>query len=135
MPENKKSELKEYIEGLDSSCLYQDGYTCAEKSDPTFYSQDAQNSMLPAGYFHAWNPAYEKFLSLVELTDKQKDLKHYKIGFAEEGDQFVVLFFPLALPYFENGKASGISTGIYGMSVKIWVDKKTLAVSKQLFLK
>lgn len=90
--EDKNSELTEYIESLDPSCLYQDGYTCIEKSDPMFYGQKAQQSILAAGYFHAWNPAYETFLSLTELTEKQKDLKHYKIGFAEEGGSMLCSF-------------------------------------------
>jgi hypothetical protein len=135
MADDKKLALLSYIDELDSSCLYKDGYVCAEDGDPNFYSQEAQRAMLPAGYFKAWNPAYDKFLSLSELTDKQKDLKHYKIGFAQEEEQYVVLFSPLLLPYFEQGKANGLSTGVYGMSVKVWVDKKTLSVSKQLFLK
>lgn len=128
-------DLKTYIENLDSSCAYQDGYTCAEKTDPRFYSKESHQSMLPAVHVQAWTVAYEKFISLKELTDQQKQLHHYKIGFAEQGQYYIVLFLALRLPYFDNGKANGVSTGSYGMSVKMWVDKQSLSVSKQLFLK
>ena len=133
--QDKKTDLDSFINGLDSSCVYEDGYTCAELPDPRFYSKKSQEAMLPAVYVQAWTSAYETFQNLAELTSQQKELKHYKIGFSEEKDQYIVLFSPLLLPYLENGEPKGISTGIYGMSVKVWVDKKTLSVTKQLFLK
>jgi len=123
-----------FINGLDNKCTYADGYECYS-SDPNFYSQQAQQSLIPAVYIPAWNSAYKTFLELSELSTEQKKLIHYKIGFAEQDDQIVILFAPLFLPYFDAKEPQGISTGVFGQSLKFWIDKKTLTVSKHIFLK
>ena len=135
MTTNSKSKADSYVESLAQTCIYDDGYVCAEKTDPFFYTRKSQQSLLPAVYLAVWPKAYEKFLSLPELSDAQKGLHHYKIGFAEEGEDYVVLFSALLMPRIEGGKAKGASRVTYGKATKIWVNKKTLEITKQLYLK
>lgn len=123
-----------FISELDGKCAYTDGYQC-HPSDPLFYSEQSQQALVPAIYLPAWAVAYKIFVDLPDLDDAKKDLKHYKIGFAEQDDQIVILFSAIFLPYFEDGKTEGVSTGVFGQSIKFWVDKKTMEVSKQLYLK
>ena len=123
-----------FLQGLDGKCTYTDGYQCYQ-SDPSFYSQESQQVLVPAVYLSAWNAALTVFQNLPELTMEQKKLIHYKIGFAEQDDQYVVLFLPIFLPYFDAEKPQGISTGTVGQSLKFWVDKHSLKVSKHIFLK
>ena len=132
MAENKKRDL--FLSELDDGCTYTDGYQC-HQSDPRFFSQQALQSLVPAVYLPAWTVAYQAFNELPDLSDAQKSLTHYKVGFAEEDDQIVVLFSPLLLPYFDGDEPQGISRGAFGQSVKFWIDKAALKVTKQLFLK
>ena len=131
---DKAKHLQDFIKNLDRSCAYTDGYQC-HLSDPNFYSQEAQKSLVPAVYLPAWTIAYTAFLQLPNLSAEQKELTHYKIGFAEQDDQIVILFAPLFLPYFDAKEPKGISRGTYGQSLKFWVDKKSLIVTKHIFLK
>ncbi len=136
MASNKANDLKldAFISGLDAKCAYTDGYQC-HQSDPSFYSQQSQQALVPAAYLSAWAVTSAAFAELSDLTEAQKDLRHYKIGFAEQDDQIVVLFSAIFLPYLEGDKAEGVSTGVFGQSIKFWVDKETMAITKKLYLK
>jgi len=129
------NDMHKYVESLQDTCFYDDGYVCAEPSDTQFYKQTTNKQLIDARYLQAWPAAYEKFNGLAELTKQQKDLKHYKIGFAEDGEHFIVYFGALLMPYVENNKPTGISRNTYGKSVKIWVKKVDQSVTKYLFLK
>ena len=128
-------EMQDYIESLPENCHYEDGYVCSEASDINFYQQVVNNQLVHARYLQAWSAAYQGFIGLPELTDKQKNLLHYKIGFAETEQDYVVYFSPLRMPYIENGQPQGVSNVTYGQAVKFWVNKTTGKVSKHQFLK
>jgi len=127
--------MHKYVESLQDTCVYDDGYACAEPSDTQFYQQTINKQLIDARYLQAWPAAYEKFDGLAELTKKQKDLRHYKIGFAEDSEHYIVYFGALLMPYIEDGKPVGVSRNTYGKSVKIWVKKSDKSVNKYLFLK
>jgi len=129
------NDMKQYVESLQDTCFYDDGYVCAEPSDTKFYKQTLNQQLISALYLQAWPAAYELFNELTELTKKQKDLRHYKVGFAEDGEHYIVYFGALLMPYIENGKPVGVSRNTYGKSVKIWVKKSDKSVNKYLFLK
>ncbi len=124
-----------YVSQLDTSCTYDDGYTCIDNSDTSFTSIDATSKMLSAPYLTAWPVAYADFKQLPELSAEQKQLTHYKIGFAETNDEYIILFNALLMPYVEKGKASGISTAPFGRSIKYWVNKSNLSIRQKLYLK
>lgn len=133
--ENDMKQMNQYVEGLPDNCFYEDGYVCSAASDSSFYQQTLNNQLIPASYLVVWPSAYQAFLALPELTEQQKKLMHYKIGFAEDGKDYVVFFSPLRMPYIEAGKPLGISNISYGKAVKIWINKSSLLVTKHLFLK
>lgn len=124
---------RDYVQNLPADCNYGDGYIC-EPSVKTDNGQSLSNA-IPARYLQAWTSAWQDFQQLTELSDAQKQLMHYKIEFSEEDQQIVVLFAALLMPYVENGKASGISTATFGQSTRYWIDRKTLEITKRLFLK
>ena len=129
-----EKEIQQFVQNLDGQCAYDDGYIC-QSTDPSFFSKESQQALLPAVYLQVWETVLNAFQQLPELNESQKDLKHYKIGFAEKGDHYVVLFSPVFLPYFVDGVPQGVSTGAYGKSVKFWLNKRPLAVTKYLYLK
>jgi len=132
---NAKQVMQAHVESLPVDCLYDDGYVCAEPSDPLFYQQTLNGQLIQASYLQAWHNAYKAFLALPEITEKQKALHHYKIGFADEAEHYIVLFSPLRMPYIHNGKPQAASNVTYGKAVKIWVAKSDLVVTKHLYLK
>lgn len=121
-----------YVRGLDDRCTYTDGYACAEPPAP-LASRAQLERMVPAVYLRAWAVAYDDFRNLADLTPEQKDLKHYRIGFSEDGDQYVVLFRGLLLPEIVDGRPRGVLRAVFGRSTEYWIDKGTLKISKRLY--
>lgn len=129
-----EKEIQQFIQTLDDQCAYDDGYIC-QSTDPNFFSPQSHQALLPAIYLQAWAVALNAFQQLPELKQSEKNLKHYKIGFSEKDDQYIVLFSPIFLPYFIDGAPQGVSTGTYGKAVKFWIDKDSLGVTKFVYLK
>lgn len=126
----------DYVDQLDLDCTLAHGYTCAEVGEDSFLQPDSLQQLIPAAYMRAWQAAYDDFQRISDLTDEQKDLKHYRLGFTENQHQYIVLLLGLALPYIdEQGASDGIVNAVYGRSTKYWIDKKTHRVVKRLFYK
>lgn len=125
----------EYVEKLDDDCVYGHGYRCIEVSEDNFLGPDPDRAWIPGPYLEAWSVAYRDFLDIPEMTDEQKRLKHYKIGFTQSDTQFIVLYQGLLLPMLDNGEVVGTMRATYGISTKYWIDKETLEIDKRLFLR
>ena len=126
----------EFVDRLDLDCTLTDGYVCADVEEDSFLMPDSWQKMVPAPYLRAWQIAYDDFRRIPGLTDAQKDLTHYKVGFTENESQYIVLLLGLALPYIDdNGNPNGIVNAVYGRSTKYWIDKKTNEIAKRLFYK
>jgi len=69
------------------------------------------------------------------MTDEQKQLKHYKIGFTENETQYIILYQGLLLPLLENGEVVGTMRATFGLTTKYWINKHTLEIDKRLFLR
>lgn len=126
-------ENKVYVEGLPDDCTYDDGYLCVEPGEDDFLSRESEAQLVPAVYVNAFATALAHFKGLEMLTDAQKKLMHYKIGFTEDNAHYIVLFRALLMPNIVDGKATGFATASFGMTTKIWIDKKTGDVVKHLF--
>lgn len=126
----------DYVNRLDLDCTLTDGYVCAGVEEDSFMQPASWQRMIPAIYMQAWQVAYEDFRQISDLTEEQKDLKHYKLGFTENDTQYIVVLLGLALPYIdEQGKPNGIVSAVYGRSTKYWIDKKSNEIVKRLFYK
>lgn len=125
----------EYVSGLDDNCVYDDGYQCIKVSEDDFLKRNPERSLTPGPYLKAWSVSYQDFLGISEMTDEQKQLKHYKIGFTENETQYIILYQGLLLPLLENGKVVGTMRATFGLTTKYWIDKKTLKIDKRLFLR
>ena len=135
-PHASKEILEDFIKTLIPTCTVGDGYQCLEIEEDDFLNPESLDKLTPGQYLLAFNAAYAAFSELAELSIEQRHLKHYRIGFTESADSFIILFMPLLLPQnIENNKPVGFSTATFGKTVKFWVDKRTYKVSKHLFYK
>lgn len=127
----------EYVSGLDDDCVYGDGYVCVEAgAEDDFISLDHPGRLLvPGPFLNAWSVSYRDFLDIGEMTDQQKRLKHYKIGFTQNDTQYIVVYQGLLLPMLEDGKVIGTMRATFGLTTKYWINKKSLEIEKRLFLR
>lgn len=128
-------QARDYVRTLADDCVYDDGYRCQPGDGGRFESVLSEQRMVPASYLRVWPQAYAAFLKLEELSDEQKQLRHYKIGFDEDEQHIIVLFRGLLLPLIEHGEASGVMRASFGLSTQIWVDKNSLKVMQYKFLR
>ena len=125
----------DYVNRLSDRCTYTDGYVCTELREDNFLSADSEQRLVPGVYLHAWKVAWRDFVSLDNLTSQQKELKHYRIGFTENDQHYIVLFRALLLPRLVDGKPQEVMQVTYGQSTKYWIEKDTLAISDRKYLK
>ena len=117
-----------FTETVDS-CSLGHGYICEDISEPDFSSVKVQDAMLSGNKLKAWNAAYGYFLELEELTDIQKNLKHYKVGILETDQSYTVRFQGLLLPSIdEQGERQGLMRASIGGSLEIFVSKNDFAL-------
>ncbi len=134
MQESVKQSI-DYVAGQNEDCILEHGYRCVEAVEDDFLSAEAHQRMIPASYLTAWQVCYEDFKALPDLTDEQKELKHYRIGFTHNEYEYIVLFQALLLPEIVDGKPQGTIRSTFGRSMKYRVDRESLAINKRLFLK
>jgi hypothetical protein len=125
----------EYVTSLDNACSYADGYLCENIVEENFLFPSPSAHMIPGIYLLAWEASYADFKRISDLSDEQKKLVHYKIGFTENKTQFIVLFNALLLPRIEQGEPAGLLTVTLGRSTKYWIDRNTLEIIDRKFLK
>ena len=104
-------------------------YACAEP--PARWRAAQIERMVPA-YTCAPGRSHD-FRHIADLTSEQKDLKHYRIGFSEDGDQYVVLFRGLLLPEIVDGRPRGVLRAVFGRSTQYWIDKGTLKITRRAY--
>ena len=120
-----------YVLESPRDCTLGDGFQCEPLSENQISLN--QQQMIPAIYLQAWPVAYADFMQLDSLDPAQKQLKHYKIGFAEEEANFIVIFRALLLPELDiDGQASGrlMRTGL-GPSLRYKIDKQSLEITER----
>lgn len=125
----------EYVRSLDANCTLDHGYRCVQPEEDDFLGADTDQKLIFGPYLQAWMASYEDFKQITEMTDEQKELKHYKVGFTESDTDYIVLIMGLLLPEIVEGQPVGLTRSTFGLSTKYWIDKKTLKISKRLFLK
>lgn len=134
MASDNTEELKKYAATLVTDCVLSDGYVCEQTTEDDFLSESSQTRMIPAVYLPAWQAAYRAFNALEDVSVDQKNLKHYKIGFTQSGSDYIVLFAALLLPArINNNTPEGFSTITFGRTMKFWINKQTLDVTKHLY--
>ncbi len=116
-------------------CAFVDGYVCPQPVNSDFLNTEAQEKMISGNLLKAWQVALTRFQSQPGLSSQQTDLKHYKIGFTESEDHYIVLFQGLLLPQVESGEVTGYLTRALGTTTKYWVEKKSFKIEKALFYK
>ena len=135
-PVASRELLENYVKTIVPACTLSDGYQCLDVEEDDFLSRESLDQLTPGQYLLAFKVAYEAFSELPELTIEQRHLKHYRIGFTESADSYIILFMPLLLPQnVENNKPVGYGTATFGKTVKFWVDKQSNQVTKHLFYK
>ncbi|HEC13386.1 MAG TPA: hypothetical protein ENI80_09100 [Acidiferrobacteraceae bacterium] len=136
MAEQKSVTMsKEFVSHLGQDCTLTDGYVCLNPEEDDFLRPSDNRKLVPGPYLQAWPVAYKDFLGIEELNDSQKQLKHYRIGFTEDANHYIIHFGGLMLPHIVDGKPTGVMGVTYGLSMKYWIDKKSLKVKKRLFYK
>lgn len=125
----------EYVRNLQTECALDHGYRCVEIEEDDFLSLSSDQNMVPGLFLRAWQICYEDFKAIPDLTDEQKELKHYKIGFTQNDTHFIILLQGLLLPEMVDGEPVGTIRSVFGLSTKYWVDKSTFQISERLFLK
>ena len=116
-------------------CALVDGYQCDNQIEDNFLSASSQSDMVSGNLLKAWLVAVEDFQSQPDQTVEQTRLKHYKIGFTENADHYVVLFQGLLLPLIDQGNVVGLSRLTLGRTTRYWVSKETFEIDKRLFYK
>ena len=125
----------DYASGLEKDCILDHGYVCAVPEEDDFLSAAAHQRMIPASYLAAWDVCYQDFVSIPDLSEEQKALRHYKIGLTHNDAEIVVLFQALLLPEIVEGRPQGTIRATLGRSTKYWIDRDTLTINKRLFMK
>ena len=116
-------------------CALLDGYRCSNQVEDDFLSPSSQMSMVSGNILKAWLVAVEDFQLQPDQTSEQTRLKHYKIGFTENSDHYVVLFQGLLLPLVDQDNVVGLSRQTLGRTTRYWVNKDTFIIDKKLFYK
>jgi hypothetical protein len=134
MQESVKHSI-EYVLSIEADCVLDHGYQCVDGVEDEFLTLASHQRMIPGPYFAAWQVSYDDFKSMPDISDEQKALKHYKIGLTHNENEYIVLFQALLLPEIVDGAPQGTIRSTFGQSTKYWVDRKSLAINKRLFLK
>ena len=117
------------------NCVLLDGYGCADQSEEKFLTAESQQKMLSGNFLKAWQVALSNFQNQTDQTSEQTNLKHFKIGFSEDSDHFIVLIQGLLLPRIENNEVTGITNVTLGRTTRYWISKTTFEIEKRLFYK
>lgn len=126
----------DFVRNQELTCTLTDGYVCKSSEEDDFLEPDSWQRMVPAVYMRAWQTAYDDFQKIPDLSEGQKDLKHYKIGFTENDKYYIIVFLGLAMPYLnDNGEPTGFTSTVFGRSVKYRIDKDSIQIVKRLFYK
>jgi hypothetical protein len=127
-------ESEKFVVSLDG-CAFIDGYRCANFNEDEFLSADSQAKAVSGNLLKAWQVALANFQSQPDQSVDQTNLKHFKVGFTENANHYIVLFQGLLMPLVEGGQAVGMTRITFGRTTKYWLNKRTLEIEKRLFYK
>ncbi len=126
--EQAKAQAVEYVDGLAANCDYRNGYQCADappeigKSSKAFIAAIDQSGTVSPMFLQTWPLAYDAFQNIEDLSDEQKQLKHYRIGFHYSEPLITIWFKPLLLPQIDQGEVVGNMRAHIGQDVRVIVD-------------
>jgi hypothetical protein len=124
----------DYVLAHPDSCTLGDAYVCQPIEEMAVIA--GQSTMAPGAYLKVWPLAYDDFRGLEELNAEQKDLKHYKIGFAENEKNYLVIFSALLLPQINAMDApEGLLRTSLGKSMRYEIDKQSLDIVSRKYYK
>lgn len=124
----------DYVRSLSTDCVLTDGYVCADRnSGPVSPMPDDRE--LPGEYLAAWAVAYRDFLRIDDLSDEQKDLRHYRVSFAAQGSDVVIDIRGLLLPRIEDGEPVGTLLAVFGRSTRYVISRRELQIVSRHFLR
>lgn len=126
--------IKSHTGNCQKNCTYGDGYQCESMDEAQLILN--QQRMIPAIYIEFLPQIYRDFRAIEDLSDDQKNLKHYKIGFAEDDDHYVVILSALLLPEINlQGEKTGLLRTTFGRSMRYLVNKKSLKITARHYYK
>lgn len=128
-PAQQRASL--YVLESPTDCTLGDGFQCESISENQISLN--QQQLVPAIYLRAWPVAYADFMKLDSLDPAQKQLKHYKIGFAEDEANFIVIFRALLLPELDSQEQPTgrlMRTGL-GPSLRYKINKQSLEITER----
>ncbi len=131
--DDRKDRLNHAINAPE--CGLDDGYQCLDILEDNFALPNKHRVLIPGNHLKVWLISWQDFQSIDDMDAEQKNLKHYKLSFTENRNQYIVLYQALLLPHIEDGQAVGVSRDILGRSTQYWINKKNLAIDKRLFYK
>ena len=124
----------DYVLAHPDSCTLGDAYVCQPIEEMVVIAD--QSNMAPGTYLKVWPVAYNDFSALDELSAEQKDLKHYKIGFAENEKNYLVIFSALLLPQINAmDEPEGLLRTSFGKSMRYEIDKQSLDIVSRKYYK
>ena len=109
-------------------CAMDHGYRCKPAENDDFLSSESQAKMVSGNFLKAWESSWQHFLSLDDLTPEQKQIKHYKFGFTESDQNYIVLFQALLLPHVADGEPLQVSSATLGRTIRFEIDKSSFEV-------
>ena len=120
----------------DHGCALDHGYVCQPLTGTdNFESIASNNAMIPASYLQAWQKAAADFAMLQDIEPERRQLRHYKFGFTEDDDHYIIHFQALLLPEMKDGKPDGIIRATFGLTTRYWVTKGTMEIARMLHYK
>lgn len=120
----------------DHDCALDHGYVCKPVTGTDNFESVASNdAMIPASYLHAWQIAAADFATLEDIAPERRQLRHYKFGFTEDEDHYIIHFQALLLPEMKDGAPAGILRATFGLTTRYWVTKRTMAIARRLYYK
>lgn len=118
-----------------AKCVLTNGYVCVDTDELSSTRKPNSVNAIPGVYLSAWQVCYEHFKGLPDLSEEQKRLEHYQVGFAEDKENYIIEFGAHLLPKLVDGEPHGVILGSIGRSAVCVVNKRTLKISKWGFLK
>ncbi len=120
-------------------CALVDGYHCIKRPQDDFLTKASQARLVSGNFLKAWQSAVVDFQNQPDQSQEQTQLKHYKIGFTESADHYIILFQALLLPIVEEVDGETAVTGLLrqtlGRTTKYWIAKDSFRVDSKLFYK
>ena len=132
-PDAATTRALDYVGNLNIECTLGDGYQCEPVSEMQLTVEPQR--LVPAEHLEIWPLVYVDFKSMDELSEAQKQFKHYKIGFGEDAQNYIVILSALLLPEVnEAGETTGLLRSTLGKSMRYLIDKTSMQiVSRQYY--